>query len=171
MMRKLFVLILIAVTFQAYGQREVSEDSKFKDRLYLGGNFGLSFGNWSFVNISPVVGYMITNRLSAGPGITYQYMKTPFFKTSVYGGRGFVRYNITQQFFGLAEYENLNIEYITQQFELRRTWVPGTFLGGGFFQPIGRRSGFALTVLYNFSYNERLSPYPQPYIIRAGFTL
>ena len=37
-----------------------------RERLYFGGNFGLSFGNITSVIVSPLAGYHITPRLSAG---------------------------------------------------------------------------------------------------------
>jgi hypothetical protein len=171
--RLLFLLlIVISIPFTSFGQREVGEDSKFTDRLYVGGNFGLQFGTITFVDLSPVIGYMINNRLSVGPGVTYQYLQTNIFSTNTYGGRGFVRYNFSERLFGHGEYERLNLTYYNPlENRLKREWVPGLFVGGGVFQPFGRRGGVALTLLYNLAHDQMRSPYIRPLIIRAGFTL
>jgi len=62
------------------------------DRIYIGGNFGLQFGNYTIVDLSPQIGYRITDRLTSGIGITYMYLKYTdpvynfSYKTNIYGG-------------------------------------------------------------------------------------
>ncbi|HAZ26673.1 MAG TPA: hypothetical protein DCY95_20610, partial [Algoriphagus sp.] len=56
-------LLSFGLFFQAQAQREIYSDSvSFKDRLYFGGNFGMQFGTVTLLDISPLVGVMITNR-------------------------------------------------------------------------------------------------------------
>jgi hypothetical protein len=52
-----------------------SEPSKKLDpnRLVFGGNIGASFGDFTFVNLSPQVGYAFKPWLTAGAGINYIY--------------------------------------------------------------------------------------------------
>lgn len=51
-----------------------SEKSKFDvRRLEFGGSFGLQFGDYTLVNISPQVGYRLSNKFSAGVGLGYTY--------------------------------------------------------------------------------------------------
>ncbi len=64
-----------------------------KSRLQLGGDLGLSFGNQAgMVVVSPLVGYMITNRFSAGAGPSFEhywqrYTTGDAFKLTTLGGR------------------------------------------------------------------------------------
>jgi hypothetical protein len=144
------------------------------ERIYGGGNFSLGFGSITFVDISPLAGYMITPQFSAGLGATYQYLNYNNFDQSanVYGGRVFMRHNILQRFFAHAEYESMSVDY--PQYDdnfnvvVRREWVPGLMVGGGVFNSLGNRGGLNLTLLYNLTHDNIRSPYPSPLIFRAG---
>ena len=164
-----------AFSLECLAQRTIfpEESPPLKDRMYYGGNFSLQFGGVTFIDISPLAGAMITERYSAGLGATYQYINFRFLNTggrSVYGGRIFNRYNITQNFFAHGEFESLNAEYYNfNQERLERAWIPGAFVGGGYFSPAGERGGFNIMVLYNLMYDNLRSPYNEPYVIRVGF--
>lgn len=172
----IFLLSLLQIHF-LFAQREVQEGEKsFKERIYFGGNFNLQFGNVTFIDVSPLAGFMINNKLSVGSGITYQYLsyRVLNYNTNIYGGRVFARHNIGQQFFAHTEVEALNVEYPRIGLNDRqwvRDWVPGVFAGGGLFQSFGRRGGVNIMALYNFTYSRTKSPYASPWVIRAGIVL
>lgn len=166
------------LAFSANAQREIYQDQDsipFKDRLYFGGNFGMQFGTVSLIDFSPLVGVMITPRLSSGIGATYQYFNDKRYiggETSSYGGRLFTRYNILPNIFAHAEYESINFDnynIFTDQFQ--RIWANSLFLGGGYFAPFGPRGGANFTFLYNVLHDNLRSPYGEPYVIRVGFVL
>jgi len=170
----LFLFSLLFFSIESHAQRFIDPEEKppLRERMYYGGNFSLQFGGVTFIDISPLAGVMITDRYSAGIGATYQYINFRFLNTggrSVYGGRIFNRYNITQNFFAHAEIESLNAEYVSPGNELRREWIPGAFVGGGYFSPAGARGGFNIMILYNLMYDNLRSPYNEPYVIRVGF--
>lgn len=166
-------LLVWSVWQTAQAQIELQSDRpSFRDRLFLGGNIGLSFGDINYVELSPLVGYVINNRASAGIGVTYQYLE--FVRTrvssSVYGGRIFSRYTVFPNVFAHAEYEQLNLQFFRpKDGKVVREWVPGLLLGGGYFQPFGRRGGVTLMLLYNLLHDPVRSPYPSEIILRAGF--
>ena len=167
---------LFFVSAQAFAQREIYSDSiPFKDRLYFGGNLGLQFGTVTLVDVSPLVGVMITPRLSGGLGATFQYYDDNRFQGAEgtsYGGRIFGRYNILPNIFAQAEYESINWEaydYFVEDF--RRTWSNALFLGAGYFAPFGNRGGANFTFLYNVLHDNHNSYYAEPYVIRVGFVL
>jgi hypothetical protein len=185
-LKKQFIIFFVALILGATSfhnssaQKYVDESSGFTDRLYFGGNFGLQFGTFTHVEASPIVGYMINEKLSAGIGGIYQYFRVrggnrvPDYETNIYGGKLFGRYNFSQQLFGYSEYENINLDVIyntSNGFELGRAWVPAFFIGGGYFQPIGNRAGATVMALYNLLYDVSRSPYNSPFVLRVGFTI
>lgn len=169
-------LLIFSLQIAANAQREIYSDSiPFKDRLYFGGNFGMQFGTMTLLDISPLVGVMITPKFSSGVGITYQYFNDKRYiggETSSYGGRIFSRYNILPNIFAHAELESINFDnynFLADRFE--RIWTNSLFLGGGYFAPFGPRGGANFTFLYNVLHDNLRSPYNEPYVIRVGFVL
>jgi len=180
MMKKLMISLLFSMLcFWAVAQDEREQSARqqeesFFDKVFLGGNFGLQFGNVTFIDDSPIVGYRITDRFSAGPGITYRYFKLRGFEgTSTYGGSLFARHIIGAQFFAQAQYEQLNTIYpsLDTPNALERGWVPGFFFCLGIFQPLGRRGAVTLAAMYNLAYDNIRSPYGSPWVFNVGFTL
>lgn len=172
----LFALSLCTVAMAQWGDEEMEDKPKFKDRVFVGGGLGLSFSNYySFFSVSPLIGYKLTPKLATGLQLQYRYTSykeyTPKIATNDYGISPFVRYNVYNPFFIHAEYEYLNYELPVSVGETVRKGYNSFLAGGGLFQPVGRRAGFYLLALYNFSYrNDGLSPYSSPLILRAGVT-
>jgi hypothetical protein len=179
------MMTLFVATLHA--QPDEEEELRPIDRLFFGGNFSLMFGYITNIEISPLVGYYITPRLAAGTGIRFEYYKDKGyyypFQTTIYGGSVFSRYIIIKNLgeginmglntgiFSQVEYEILSLEkeYFEPPYsEDGRFLVHSVLVGGGIIQPIGRRSAFLVTVLYNLNESVR-SPYSNP-IIRVGFT-
>lgn len=159
-------------------KEEDEEKIPLIDKLFFGGNFGASFGRWTFVDISPMVGYRVTPRFSVGVGTTYQYQSDRDFdiSQSVYGGRLFSRYTIATEFLGTgnlfahAEYEALfaKLSYGSSTVRSETTLFPAFFIGGGLAIPIGNRSAFTISALYNPFYNQDNTLYGNPLQIRVG---
>jgi hypothetical protein len=168
----LFLMLFLSITFEGISQtmNEDVSDLSFSERIYFGGNFGIQFGTVTLINVSPAVGYRITNRFSAGPGITYMYYRENFagfvYQTSIYGGRLFARYDILENVFLHSEYEILNLD----RFDLKeRINVTNILVGGGYRQHLGGRTYLHLLSLWNI--NDSVdSPYQNP-IIRMGVNI
>ncbi len=141
------------------------------EKLYTGGNLGLQFGTSTYIEVSPLVGYRINDKISAGVGMTYQYyhFKDRYYdmQTNVYGGKVFGRYMLTDYLFGHVEYEYLNLEAF--DFYRRRVDVTSLLAGVGYMQRLGGNSAMVATVLYNFT-ESVYTPYSNP-IIRVGFNI
>ena len=165
---------MLIASFQAKAQKEVNMDSgpSFTDRIYTGGGFGFSTGTYeTFLSVSPLAGYMITRKLSAGLGVTYQYYNNRFYEVDDhrYGGKVFVMQMLVHQFFLYGEHNFINLN--------PAPWIEGhprdtfsrTMLGGGFSQPLGRAS-FNVIATYDISWNES-SPYPSPWSIGAFISI
>lgn len=170
------LLGLFFVSNHSFGQREISSDSvSFKDRLYFGGNLGFQLGTITLIDVSPLMGVMVTPKLSGGLGGTIQYYDDKRFQgaqSTSYGGRVFGRYNILPNIFTHLEYESINWErYDVRVENFRRIWTNAFFVGGGYFAPFGPRGGANFTFLYNVLHDNQNSYYAEPYVIRVGFVL
>ncbi len=187
-MKKLLLTLvfMLGIVFCSQAQVYFEEDvdsTSFMDRVYFGGNFSFNLGTrFTFIDVSPLAGYMVNDDFSVGLGATYLYLSREFltfqsgnrFKitNSVYGGRAFMRHRVMDNFFAHTEFESLNTE--TPSFDgsqgTFREWVPGLFIGGGVFQPIFRRGGVNITILYNLLHDELRSPYNSAFVFRGGIT-
>jgi hypothetical protein len=198
---KLFVLLnILIISISSAGQYK--KKSSFK-RFFFGGDFWLSFGTNAYINVSPLAGYRITQNLSAGVGPIYIFEKNTFnyldttinnvgyyrsykIRTSTYGGRVFLTYDLIRNLhqyipIGLGniivhfENELLNLEtFYLNPNNLRfypsgnRIWIDNFLMGGGLRQPIGENASINLLILWDVTENK-YSPHTNP-IIRIGFT-
>jgi hypothetical protein len=69
------LLAMFTVVAVAQDEQEEPENRGFdKSKLFVGGNFGLGFGNVStLINVSPQIGYRFNRYLAAGAGINFIY--------------------------------------------------------------------------------------------------
>jgi hypothetical protein len=151
------------------------EKVPWNERIVFGGSMGLQFGTFTNINLSPIVGYKVTESLVLGAGPTYIYTSVNYggvkYRYSVYGGRLYGRQRIVENFFAQAEYEFLNVQnYYDPNNRDARKWISAPLVGGTYVQPIGNNSAFVLSVLFNLNYQPNLTPYANP-IIRVGFNL
>ncbi len=136
-------------------QKEKKDTRPLKDRLWFGGGLGLNFGNFTSIQIEPLVGYKVDKKgkFSVGTGLTYWYFSdnryTPKVEQNAYGYRFFSRYRFIPQAFAHVEHLNLNAErFIGATRDVQRIWVPHLLVGGGYAQPISGSSVFTLQVLW-----------------------
>lgn len=169
----LFLLCVLTLNTLAQNQAIKPADNKPKgfqwNKVFVGGNIGAQFGSITVVNISPIIGYRITERLAAGVGATYIYYnyKAIRFSSSIYGGSVFGRFYLLENIFAHAEYELLNVD--SYDFPGTRTNIENIYVGGGFRQALGGRSYMTILALWNIN-ESKYSPYGNP-IIRMGFSI
>lgn len=172
-----FLGAFLVIQLPTFGQREIDSEAKFsfKDRNYFGGNLGLQLGTVTLIDLSPLVGVMLSSKFSTGLGATYQYYEDNRFQGaagSSFGGRAFVRYNVLPNIFAYSELESINWDaYNYGQDNFRRTWTEAFFVGAGYFAPFGARGGANFTFLYNLNHSNREAYYSEPYLLRVGFVL
>jgi hypothetical protein len=175
-------LIVLSQSINLQAQRS------FSSRLFTGGNFGMQFGNATLVDISPLIGYRVTEDIDAGISLTYKYFNyrdrfyfkpsNQYFdqKANIFGGSIFGRYYITEIIFAHVEIEYL--DYTGDTYNLYNNGVvkgsenkgiTSIFVGGGYKQEIGSNSFFTFMLLYNLNETND-SPYTNP-VIRVGFGL
>jgi hypothetical protein len=156
-------------------------NTSFWDRTRFGGNLGLGFSSsFSYVNLSPRMFYLASEKLWLGAGLTFIWSQTDFYpppldEQFVYGVNLSAQYMLFGPLFIQAEYEPLSFERATfnpstgELSNEERVWVNGLLLGGGIAQPMGRGMFFA-SVLYNVTWRDDFnSYYASPWVFRLGF--
>lgn len=134
----------------------------------------MQFGNPTMINISPMIGYRLTDRLISGVGISYMYYRyrtsTYQNSSSLYGGRIYSRYYVVNNIFLHGEIETLSFSYIDPfTYEQSRYWFTTPMLGGGY-TTNGIRGGAMVSALYAFRSDDPRSPYYlSPLVLRIGF--
>ena len=175
----LFALLFICFSGNAAPMDDEKDvrDLPTRERIFIGGYLGLQIGTITSINISPTIGYLITNQLSAGVGGTYQYYRNRgwllinniSYSAHIYGGSVFARYRITRNIFAHVELEALNLDSrigFDVQREESRFWERNYFVGGGYRQELGPRTFLNVMLLYNFNSNSVI--YHQNPIFRFG---
>lgn len=162
----IFVLILTSFTLTAQEQRNLQqEENSFTDNLFLGGTFGLSFGDYTSVSISPVVGYQLNPKTQLGMRLEYQYISNNLYDyTYNQISNGFFgRYNIYNPIFIHAEFDFNWVEGVhyldrglNPTFETEWHFIPTLFLGGGVFYPASSNVNLYLEVLFEVLQDDKL---------------
>ena len=181
--------ILIGLNTFAQSFDEPSFNSlKFSQRLVYGGNFGLAFGSQTLIDLSPTIGYRLTEQFTIGTGISYKYNQIKDYTldlnsnrwydyaSNVFGGSLWARFHIIENVFAHAELEQLQINYkytsvsgSTPRKVNNNVGVTSALVGGGYRQQIGNNVYFNIMLLYNLNETD-FSPYKNP-IVRAGISI
>lgn len=171
----LFSFSVVAGFCQGTSTKDQSGKKPFWDRVYIGGDVSLNFGNITVIGATPMIGYNISERWSAGVGATYLYFSQNVrgfgrYSTSIYGGNVFSRFLITDQIFAQSEYHLLSVD--AYNFELDRFGrvnVPIWYVGGGYRAQVGANSFIMIMALIDLI-EDINSPYANPQI-RGGISL
>ena len=170
----ILLLIVLAGCEPAHAQYAENENPR---RWFAGGNLGLQIGTVTLIDVSPLVGYMLTPKLAVGVGATYKYyhIRNYFydpalnryenFKSHIFGGSSFGRYFITPNIFAHTEYEYLR--YNNQVFG--NINFHSYFIGAGYRQFFSAGSAAEIMILWNLNETHN-SPYSNP-VIRMGFSI
>ncbi|NCG30847.1 MAG: hypothetical protein GWP27_10310 [Bacteroidetes bacterium] len=171
----LLALLVSATHAYPQGLEVMEEDStetrsklNLQDRLFTGGNLGAQFGYYTFVNVSPMLGYKVSDRYIVGIRGTYQYfsIRNTDWDSHVLGGSVFNRFFVFENLFAHAEYEVLNGFWDPSG---RRSNIPHFFVGGGYLYRMGGGTSLSVMALYELI-QRTYSPYINP-IIRVGFNV
>jgi len=170
-MKKLIICSLFfCASIVAFGQ-SVGTSTRFANRLEVGGQFGLAFGNSTAVVIAPQLGYIVNKYLTVGAGVNYTHLSNDDFSDNYLGFSVFGRVR--------------PIPYIVLQLqpEIFRVWektkwnnqtnsemVPTFLIGGGVVIPMGGRGGMSIMVNYDVVQNKH-SPYHAGVFMSVGYTV
>jgi hypothetical protein len=167
-----FVFESISQEYDPYTYQDYDEKKVLSEKVFFGGGFGLQFGTFTLIKLTPEFGYRPTDFSEIGLGAYYMFSKNSIynFSTHIYGGNIFARIFIFGDFYVQGEYELLNIDdfdYNTGYYNGQRVFIPGYLAGIGYRQKVGKRSAIMTTILYNFSLTAK-TPYLNP-VFRISF--
>lgn len=175
-MKTLFSIMLICFALNGLAQYDVEDvknDSlekpavnwfELKQRIYVGGEFGLSFGGGqTYIHIAPLMGYDITEKFSAGVSAMYQLWRVNFINTtanySTFGGGVFSRFRPWDPLLLQLEFDMFNtVDFAELTFD--RVNVPAFMAGIGYARSFGGRSYYQFMLFYDFINNPNM-PLPQ----------
>lgn len=188
MKRILFCLFLISSVHLAQAQYYKTDTARKKEfdasRLVIGGSAGLAFGDYTNIDLSPMIGYRISNMFAAGVAINAQYGAERFRyydgttsqrnQYSILGGGLWGRfYPFDFMFIHVQpEYNFINVKttlYDPKETSTDHYGVPSLLVGGGYVQPISDRAAINIMALYDVI-EDRRSPYSNGIILRVGAT-
>jgi hypothetical protein len=157
--------------------------NKFWDRIQVGGNVGAGFGTFTYVDVSPLIGYRVTKTFTAGLGFTYQYVSVKDatgyylnYKENIIGGRVYAEQNIFYGLFAHGEFEHLWVNFKPDEpYIAEKDQFSSLPLGLGYNFTEGSRFSTYILVLYNVLFindpARYTNPYNSPWIIRIGFNV
>jgi hypothetical protein len=140
--------------------------SKIKEKIYVGGDLSLSFGNQLYLYIAPLAGYEIWGGLSAGLQTMYQLQRISYTNGSsvsshAFGGGIFARWRppVFPYVIFQTELDVYNTEDFTTLYSGDRTNVPAFMLGAGYAGGFDK-AYFSIMLMYDFV-NDVNNPLPR----------
>jgi hypothetical protein len=181
------MLLLSSCSVVAFAQDEEEPKKGFDpEKLFFGGTFGASFGSYTFVNVSPIVGYQFNRYFAAGTGINFIYSSSKY----EYGNPN-LDYKNEYGVVGLpvfGRFYPINFLFLHAQPEMNYTWgkvkfydgspdqkldpkfVPTVLVGVGAAIPLGANGRSAMTVMYQYDVvQDPRSPYGSNGFLSIGF--
>lgn len=157
-------------------------------RLVIGGNLGASFGDYTFVNLSPQVGYMFSKYITAGVGINYVHQSVKNYQV---GDNNYI-YKEKYSYAGMnlfARFFPVRFLFLSAQPELNYSWgkiqfnndyssdadikqagkfVPSFLIGAGAVLSPNGKGGMFVSLQYDVIQDVR-SPYGTRPYLNIGF--
>jgi hypothetical protein len=187
-MKRVFLLLFISAMVLNTSAQEEEEAPGRKGKFFLIPELWLSFGTNTHIELAPMLGYHVSDRLAVGLGPHYIYQSqkaTPYYpayQTHAYGLKGFARFylitnaeeflpiKLFSEVFVHAEYEGLSLEteyYVAPYTDQGRYIYKGFLVGGGLTQKVGMHNSVSFMVLWDIN-EPTVSPYSNP-VFRIGF--
>jgi hypothetical protein len=160
---------------ETFAQASAGATRPVGDKWFAGGGIGLSFGTVDFIEVVPVVGYRFSPRFAAGLQLLYRYRKDGRYaqevSTTDYGATLFGRFFVGGGAFLEGDVEYLSFEFIRSNLTTERRNETNFLAGVGLSRPIGKHTSFFIVALYNLTFDDQVSAYEEPWLIRAGVTV
>jgi hypothetical protein len=185
-MKKILLTLAVALsTVISFAQDKEEKEKGFqRDKLFVGGNFGLSLGSYTFVNISPQLGYRFSRHFAAGAGINFQYagLKEKYTTGELYRktAQGVAGLNVFGRVYPV-QFIMLQVQPEANYVFGKETYynpgqvinfnkvVPSLLAGGGLVFPSGR-GAMIISVFYDVLKNQ-YSPYSNKPIFNFSYNV
>lgn len=184
-MKYKLLIFFCCVALTCFSQDGDSESSSNDDRFFGGGNFGLSIGRFTLINVSPQIGYRFTEFFAAGAGLNLIYTSNK--ERDVYGNdyrktvQGVTGFNVFARAFPARQflvqvqpelnYIFGNVRYYQPpaagKYKLDAEIVPSLLAGGGIVVPTGNGS-LITTIMYDLLQRTN-SPYGSRPVVNVGY--
>jgi hypothetical protein len=161
---------------KAAGKIKKEKNNDWLKKFTYGGSMSAFFSNGTYINFSPTIGYLPIKKLNVGAGFIYNYYSKDYGPSfgkvtqTIYGGQLFARYMVGQSIFLQAQYLKLlqpnSLNYSNPN---QKIWVDYALVGGGYRLSLGTKAALITSIMYNLTYNQSLSIYPNPIILQVGF--
>lgn len=141
-MKKIFTLSLLLFGILSFSQIAMSPETP-ANRWTFGGGLGIGFGSDSYFNlqVSPRVGYKITDQLEGGIIGNVSWQTSDFYKSTMFGIGPFMNYYFARSFFVGANLQQYFINSEEKFTDYKSdTDEAALYLGGGYMQPMGNNS-------------------------------
>ncbi|WP_147323412.1 hypothetical protein [Chitinophaga silvatica] len=188
MKRILLSLLLLMSVHLLHAQYYKTDTAKGFDRsrLILGGSLGAVFGDYTNLDLSPIIGYRFSEYIAAGVNVNAQYGSyrlrdyytgntSQRDKYTIFGAGVWGRvYPLPMLFVHVQpEYNFINQSSTVynsvgdkQTFKYNYS-VPSLLVGAGYTQSVGGRVGIGISILYDVIQDDR-SPYRNNIVYRVG---
>lgn len=172
-MEKHLILFSLLIGLSATAQISTSAMTQ-ENRWTFGGNVGLSFGsnNYFNVQISPRVGYRLTEDLEAGVMGSFTLQSSRYYQSTMFGIGPFANYYFGRSFYLGTSFQqyfiNYKDKYTGYKFDKDESAL---YLGGGYMQRVGNGSYFQIGVMYNVLWKENNSIFSSGLVPNIGFVV
>lgn len=170
--QKLILIIgLLVFSYNSYSQTNTDSIQKKKvdeiivktdKKLKFGSGFGLNFVGGTNISISPNLTYDVSNKVTFGFGVQYNYLKLKDIqRTTSYGANTFFQFRPSQKITTLLEFAQLRVSTKLEINDSERNfWDSALFIGAGY----NITKNISIGAKYNFLYKEDESIYSSPVI-------
>jgi hypothetical protein len=149
---------------------------ELKQKIYVGGDVSMRFGNLTYIYAAPLVGYEFYKGLSAGLTGIYQYVRINNLGSiqteGTFGGGVFMRYRPIEFILLQTEFDILNTVNYTSA-PGNRINFPAFMMGAGYAGSLGDRAYYNVMLMYDFINNPNMTLWPivtfAPVYLRYGF--
>jgi hypothetical protein len=181
------IVLLLTVVFCSivlFAQDEQKPKGLNKDKLFAGGSFGLTFGSYTLINLSPQIGYRFNKYLAAGTGLNLIYASQK--EEDIYGRdyrkvvQGIAGLNLFARFYPVQQFliqiqpegnyifgKQIFYQPVKETYKLDAEIVPSLLAGGGLVVPSGKGE-FITTIMYDVLQKPN-SPYGNRPIVNVGY--
>ncbi len=184
----LIALLMIGTTygFAQYSEPETDGGGLDKSKLFVGGNFGINFGNYTLINVSPQLGYRFNKYFAAGAGVNFIYssLRTDYSDGSRERyNQGVAGLNIFGRVYPIPEIllqvqPELNYTWgklkesgvnYSNTYKLESKFIPSLLLGAGGALPAGP-GAFIVMAQYDILQQDR-NPYGDKIFFSFGYNI